>query len=133
MHVAGKRRVGKIPACGQQVVGVFLEKEGRLAAWVMPHLDRMVGIVTPDAVDPAHREEFGSAFYGKQNGLREGDDGGGEGHCELVLFIGPRILDGKRPRGKRSTSDLAVVLHPDIAALRGENWRFARLCAMSAA
>src|SRR6478736_1494967 len=99
MHIAGQRRVGEVLACGQEIVGVLLEKERRLAARVMAHLDRMVGVVTPDAVNAAYRERLGCAFDGKQDGMRKRDDGGGKGHCTLLLFVSPDILDGKQRRG----------------------------------
>jgi hypothetical protein len=72
MHVARQRRVGEVLAVGQKVVGVLLEKERRLAARVMAHLDRVVGIVAADAIDPADRKPLGGAFDGQEDRLGRG-------------------------------------------------------------
>lgn len=60
VHVRGERRIGEILAGRQQVVGILLEKERRLALGVMSHLARMGRIVAADAIDAAHRKADGT-------------------------------------------------------------------------
>ncbi len=79
MHVIRQRRIGEILA-GEEIVGVLLEEEGRLAVRIMAHFDGVIGIIAADAIDAADREGLGAAFDGQENGLRQGDDGGGKGH-----------------------------------------------------
>ena len=57
----GRGRVGEVAAAGDDVVGVLLEEERRLLVRVVAHLDRVLGIVPPDAIDAADGKELRSS------------------------------------------------------------------------
>jgi hypothetical protein len=68
VHVRRLARIGEV-AVGHDVVGVLLEEEGRLLGRVVPHLDRMLGIVAADAVDAVHGKQLVAALH-RQGGNR---------------------------------------------------------------
>ncbi len=55
MHVIGLGRVGEL-AAAIDIVAIFLKKERGFFIWVMPHLNGMVGIIAPDAINTTYRE-----------------------------------------------------------------------------
>src|SRR5262249_33019744 len=55
MHISGGRWIGK-DAVGDDVVWVLLKEEGRLLTGIVSHLDCVLGIVTPDAVNAVDRK-----------------------------------------------------------------------------
>ena len=56
MHILALVRIGKVLPADQQVVRMLGEEEWILAIGVMPHLDRMRGVVAADAIYPMDRE-----------------------------------------------------------------------------
>lgn len=54
MDICGFRRIGKILAFKEKIVGILLKEKWRLLIWIVPHLDGMGGKIPTDAIDAVH-------------------------------------------------------------------------------
>ena len=84
VQAGGGGRIGKRSSPRDDRRGRLGEEERLVSFRIAAHLNRMVGIVAPDAEDAAHGEEPGPVFNGKTHGLsRRNDEGQGlspDGH-----------------------------------------------------
>ena len=67
MNLTCSGGIGELAIVIQDIVGIFLKEERRLACWVTAHLDCVIRVIATDAVDSVHWEYRIGLPYSKKN------------------------------------------------------------------